>query len=63
MELSSKSDVSVLFPTANAFRRQIRMGLLQLLNEATEQRRVKIRILIPASEQIMRVINEAIARW
>jgi two-component system, OmpR family, sensor histidine kinase VicK len=51
----------VLFPTANAFRRQIRMGLLQLLNEATEQRRVKIRILIPASEQIMRVINEAMA--
>jgi signal transduction histidine kinase len=37
------------------------MGLLQLLNEATEQRRVKIRILIPASEQIMRVINEAMA--
>ena len=58
---TSKSDVSVLFPTANAFRRQIRMGLLQLLNEATEQRRVKIRILIPASEQIMRVINEAMA--
>jgi signal transduction histidine kinase len=58
---TSKSDVSVLFPTANAFRRQIHMGLLQLLNEATEQRRVKIRILIPASEQIMRVINEAMA--
>ena len=58
---TSRSDVSVLFPTANAFRRQIHMGLLQLLNEATEQRRVKIRILIPASEQIMRVINEAMA--
>ena len=57
----SRSDVSVLFPTANAFRRQIHMGLLQLLKEAAEQRRVKIRILIPASEQIMRVINEAMA--
>ncbi|HYZ49879.1 MAG TPA: HAMP domain-containing sensor histidine kinase, partial [Nitrososphaeraceae archaeon] len=58
---TSRSDVSVLFPTANAFRRQIHMGLLQLLKEATDQRRVKIRILIPASEQIMRVINEAMA--
>ena len=56
---TSQSNVSVLFPTANAFSRQIRMGLLQLLKEATEQREVQIRILIPASEQIMRVINEA----
>jgi two-component system sensor histidine kinase VicK len=56
---TSRSHVSVLFPTANAFRRQIHMGLLQLLKETTEQRGVQIRILIPASEQIMRVINEA----
>ncbi|MFL6471919.1 MAG: ATP-binding protein, partial [Nitrososphaeraceae archaeon] len=55
----SRSNVSVLFPTANAFSRQINMGLLQLLKETTEQRGVQIRILIPASEQIMRVINEA----
>jgi two-component system, OmpR family, sensor histidine kinase VicK len=56
---TSKSAVSVLFPTANAFGRQIHMGLLQLLKEATEQRGVQIRILIPASEQIMHVISEA----
>ena len=36
---TSRSDVSVLFPTANAFRRQIHMGLLQLLKEATERRK------------------------
>jgi two-component system, OmpR family, sensor histidine kinase VicK len=57
----SRNDVSVLFPTANAFRRQIHMGLLQLLKETTEQRGVQIRILIPASEQVMRIINEAMA--
>jgi signal transduction histidine kinase len=56
---TARSNVSVLFPTANAFRRQIRMGLLQLLKEATEQRGVQIRILIPASEQIIHIINEA----
>jgi signal transduction histidine kinase len=56
---TSTSHISVLFSTANAFSRQIHMGLLQLLKEATEQRGVQIRILIPASEQIMRIINEA----
>jgi two-component system, OmpR family, sensor histidine kinase VicK len=56
---TSRNDVSVLFPTANALSRQIHMGLLQLLKEATEQHGVKIRILTPASEQIKRLINEA----
>jgi two-component system, OmpR family, sensor histidine kinase VicK len=58
---TSKSHVSVVFPTANAFRRQKDMGPLDLLKEATEQRGVHIRILIPASEQIMRTINEAMS--
>jgi signal transduction histidine kinase len=57
---TSTSDVSVVFPTSNAFRRQKDMGLLQLLKEATEQRGVKIRILVPVSEQIMHTIKEAI---
>jgi two-component system, OmpR family, sensor histidine kinase VicK len=56
---TSRSHISVLFSTANAFSRQMNMGLLQLLKEATEQRGVQIRILIPASEQIMHIINEA----
>jgi signal transduction histidine kinase len=56
---TSRNDVSVLFPTANALSRQIHMGLLQLLKETTEQHGVKIRILTPASEQIKRLINEA----
>ncbi|MFL6383445.1 MAG: hypothetical protein ACJ712_00565, partial [Nitrososphaeraceae archaeon] len=56
---TSRSDVSAVFPTANAFRRQKDMGLLQLLKEATEQRGVRTRILIPASEEIMHVIDVA----
>jgi two-component system, OmpR family, sensor histidine kinase VicK len=56
---TSRSDISVVFPTANAFRRQKDMGLLELLKEATEQHGVRTRILIPASEEIMHIINEA----
>jgi two-component system sensor histidine kinase VicK len=55
----SKHEILSIFSTANAFRRQMRHGLLQLLNEATEQRSVQVRILIPADEQIKDTIDQA----
>ena len=55
----SKYVVLSIFSTANAFRRQMNMGLLQLLKEATEQRHVQVRILIPADKQIKDTINQA----
>jgi hypothetical protein len=47
-----------IFATPNAFRRQVSMGL-QLLNEATEQRHVQVRILIPGDNQIKDTIDQA----
>ena len=55
----SKHEVSAIFSTANAFRRQMHQGLLQLLKEVTEQRGVQVRILIPADEQIKDTIDQA----
>ncbi|MGA9153680.1 MAG: hypothetical protein WBZ36_24120, partial [Candidatus Nitrosopolaris sp.] len=55
----SKYEVLSIFATPNAFRRQVNMGLLQLLKEATEQRHVKIRILIPGDNQIKDTIDQA----
>jgi hypothetical protein len=55
----SKYEVLSIFSTPNAFRRQMDMGLLQLLKEATEQRHVQVRILIPGDEQIKDAIDEA----
>jgi nitrogen-specific signal transduction histidine kinase len=55
----SKHEVLCIFSTANAFRRQIHLGLLQLLKEATEYRGVQVRILIPADEQIKHTIDQA----
>src|SRR5215469_5499194 len=55
----SEHEVLSIFATPNAFRRQMDMGLLPLLKEATEQRHVKVRILIPADKQIKDTIDKA----
>src|SRR5215813_187891 len=55
----SKYEILSIFATPNAFRRQMDMGLLQLLKEATEQRHVKVRILIPGDNQIKDTIDQA----
>lgn len=44
---SAKDEVSILFSTANGFKRQERAGLMQLLQETDPT--VKVRILIPAT--------------
>src|SRR5215472_12897726 len=58
VEKSEHEELSI-FSTPNAFRRQMDMGLLQLLKEATEQRHVHVRILIPGDEQIKDTIDQA----
>jgi two-component system, OmpR family, sensor histidine kinase VicK len=48
------------FSTPDAFRRQVHMGVLWLLNETTnEHPDAKIKILIPTDEQIVKTIKEA----
>jgi two-component system sensor histidine kinase VicK len=55
----SEYEVLSILSTPNAFRRQVNMGLLQLLKEATEQRHVQVKILIPADKQIKDTIDQA----
>jgi hypothetical protein len=44
---SAKEEVLLLLPTTNAFLREERIGILQLLREAAAERRVNVRILTP----------------
>ena len=46
----AKEEVLVMFSSANAFRRQIQMGALQLLNDVSNKRNPKLRLLIPHEE-------------
>src|ERR687890_1481276 len=50
---SAKEEVLIMFSSANAVRRQKEMGGLQLLKEASEEHNAKVRVLIPADEDIM----------
>jgi signal transduction histidine kinase len=49
---SAKEEVLIMFSSANAARRQKEMGGLQLLKEASEEHNAKVRVLIPADEDI-----------
>ena len=49
---SAKEEVLVMFSSANAVRRQNEMGGLQLLKKASEEHNAKVRVLIPADEDI-----------
>jgi signal transduction histidine kinase len=55
---SAQEEVLIMFSTANAFRRQIEVGGLQLLSEAALQRTVKIRLLIPKDEKSAHTIEQ-----
>lgn len=50
---TAKEEALIMFSTPNAFRRQVHMGVLWLLNEiAKEHTDAKIKILIPTDAQI-----------
>jgi two-component sensor histidine kinase len=44
---SARKEVSILISSANALRRQVQMGGLQLLKNASEQQGAKVRLLVP----------------
>ncbi|MFZ0894694.1 MAG: HAMP domain-containing sensor histidine kinase [Candidatus Nitrosopolaris sp.] len=55
---SASDEVLRIFSSINAFRRQVRVGVLHLFKESIEHG-VKVRILIPADvQQITQIINE-----
>ena len=56
---SAKEEISIIFSTANAFHRQIRVGGVQLLREVSRAKRgLNVRILTPPDERIKEVSSE-----
>ena len=57
---SSKEEVLRIFSSVNAFRRQVRAGIMNLLIEMVEKHGIKVRIMIPAvdEQQITQIVNE-----
>ena len=48
---SAESEVMGIFPTLNSFRRQLRMGIANIINHLVTNKKVHIRILVPGNEE------------
>ena len=57
---SAKKEILIIFPTVNAFYREVGIGIIQLLRQAAEERDVKIRIITPITDIIESVISTMI---
>jgi two-component system sensor histidine kinase VicK len=56
----AEEEVLILFSTANAFRRQVKTGALDLLKETAMLRHVKVRILVPTDNNNNDTVNERV---
>jgi signal transduction histidine kinase len=52
------AEILWIFPTANAFTRQDKIGAIQLAKETAKERNVKIRILVPVNSSIEQKIQK-----
>ncbi|MFL6365513.1 MAG: ATP-binding protein, partial [Nitrososphaeraceae archaeon] len=55
---SAKEEILWIFPTANAFIRQDKIGAISLAKEAAKEKNIRVRILIPASSLIEQKIQQ-----
>jgi len=58
MVRSARKEIDVLFSSSNALKRQITMGALALLKNASEKQKVKIRMLLPSSDESEELIEQ-----
>jgi signal transduction histidine kinase len=55
---SATNEIRIIFSTANAFRRQEHVGVIQSLEEASAQTGIKVRILTPKDKSIEEKVQE-----
>jgi signal transduction histidine kinase len=58
MVKTARKEIDVLFSSSNALKRQITMGALSLLKNASEKQKVKIRMLLPSSDKSEELIEQ-----
>ncbi len=54
---SAAKEILLIFPTTNAFVRQEKIGVIQLLKESAEGQKVKVRILMPVSKLTEHIVQ------
>jgi hypothetical protein len=59
ISISAREELLVAFPTVNSFLRNVRTGMsMLLLKEEYSKNNVRLRVLTPADDQIMHIIQE-----
>ena len=59
ISISAKEELLVAFPTINSFCRNVRTGLsIQLLKDVYSDNDVRLRVLTPVNNQIMKIIED-----
>jgi signal transduction histidine kinase len=58
---SAKQEVLRIYPSLNAFRRQVSIGAMDLFREVIVKKGVKVRILIPSDENHIKQIGKEVA--
>lgn len=59
LAVTARKEVNLMFASLNAFKRQIEMGAFRLLKELTDLYNVKVRMIVPASNEISEPIAKA----
>ena len=54
---SAKQEVLRIFSSVNSFRREVRVGIMQQFKEMAEKHGIKVRILLPATDQAANYAN------
>jgi two-component system sensor histidine kinase VicK len=55
---SARKEIDILFSSSSALKRQITMGALALLKNASEKQKVRIRMLLPSSDKSEELIEQ-----
>ena len=55
---TASEEILWIFPTANAFIRQEKIGAIQLAKQAAKERNVKVRILVPTNRLIEQKVQQ-----
>jgi two-component system sensor histidine kinase VicK len=58
MVRSARKEINIMFSSSNALKRQIAMGALPLLKNASEKQKVRVRMLLPSSDKSDELIEQ-----
>jgi two-component system, OmpR family, sensor histidine kinase VicK len=54
---AAEQEILLIFPTANSFLREERLGIMQLLSYGTKERGINIKILTPINDNVQKIVQ------